>query len=150
MNATCYEAGMAAMLASHGITVFTPWELAAVGSRHPSGVVLSAPSARLWPNIIPTALIAQEARHHFGRPMTVNTRAGLFGRGYRDARYNRAVGGGTQSEHMQFRAMDVHITGVSLTDLHAWFLAHPQAARMGIGRYNTFVHIDTRGSAARW
>jgi hypothetical protein len=152
MNHQCYEEGMAALLASHDVEVFTPFELAAVGQRHSTGVVLQPPPARLWPNIIRTALIAQEARRHFGRPMTVNTRAGggLFGRGYRDPAYNGAVGGGTQSEHLRFRAMDVHITGIPVRDLHSWFLAHPNAGRMGIGRYNTFVHIDTRGTPARW
>jgi uncharacterized protein YcbK (DUF882 family) len=70
--------------------------------------------------------------------------------GYRDPAYNQAVGGAPGSQHVRFTAMDVHIPGVEVRDLWQWFMRHPEAPRMGIGLYRTFVHIDTRGSAARW
>jgi hypothetical protein len=137
-----YDVNMDALLRGHGITRFTARELCPVG-RTWGGVTLKAPPCVLWANIIPTVRVAQQAREHFGRPMIVNS-------GYRDPDYNRAVGSSPGSQHVRFTAMDVRIAGVTPRGLYDWFVQHPEAGRMGIGLYPTFVHIDKRGAAARW
>lgn len=141
MNEACYMQGMAAMLKSHGIKNFTAWELCDVGREH-DGIVLLAPAASLWPNIIPTVRIAQEARDYFGEPLYVNS-------GYRDRAYNRAVGS-TSSRHVGFYALDVRFARTSTQDLYDWLEAHPRANETGLGLYPTFVHMDTLGRRARW
>jgi uncharacterized protein YcbK (DUF882 family) len=141
MTRQCYEEGMAAMLASHGITRFTARELCAVG-RSNAGVILQAPPADLWPNIIPTARIAQEARNHFGEPIIVNS-------GYRDPAYNRAVGSSSR-RHVEFYALDLRLQRTSTRKLYDWLGAHPDADTLGLGYYPTFVHLDTMGTRARW
>jgi len=71
---------------------------------------------------------------------------------YRSPVYNRLCGGKSRSLHMQNQACDVKFSNVS---------AYTAARRLkairdrgvfkgGIGTYNSFVHIDTRGSNATW
>jgi uncharacterized protein YcbK (DUF882 family) len=132
-----------AYLRGHGVVRFTARELCNVG-RKAGDVELQAPPCDLWDRIIPTALLAQEAREHFGAPMTVNS-------GYRDLAYNRAVGSTDGSVHVQFRAMDIVIPGVTPARLYGWLDRHPEwGGKIGLGRYPTFVHLDCRGHRARW
>jgi hypothetical protein len=132
-----------AYLRGHGITRFTARELCPVG-RMRGAVALQAPPCALWVNIIATAQLAQEAREYFRRPMTVTS-------GYRDEAYNRAVGGSGASLHMEFRAMDVSIPGIDPRSLYWWLDMHAESQRIGLGLYDTgFVHLDTRGTRARW
>jgi uncharacterized protein YcbK (DUF882 family) len=130
----CYEEGMGALLVSHGVTRFTARELCQVG-RSNAGVILKAPPASLWPNIIPTAKIAQEAREHFGEPMLINS-------GYRDPAYNRAVGSSSR-RHVDFFALDVRLARTPTRALYDWLTRHPEAGKMGLGYYPGFVHMDT-------
>jgi hypothetical protein len=137
-----YLKDMDPYLAGHGITRFTARELCPVG-RRAGNALLRAPPCTLWANIIPTARLAQQAREHFGLPMIVNS-------GYRDAEYNRAVGSTSGSLHVTFRAMDVRVNGIAPRAIYDWFDGHAEAHRLGLGLYPMFVHIDTRGSRARW
>jgi hypothetical protein len=76
---------------------------------------------------------------------------------YRDEEYNRAVGGGRASVHMMGAAADIRKAGVTPRQialrLHR---GHHLSSRMGIGLYNSFVHVDIRGlvsgmmAPARW
>lgn len=141
MTRNCYVEGMTALLKSHGIVNFTALELCPVGKKY-RGVVLKPPPAELWPNIIPTVKIAQEARDHFGEPLHVQS-------GYRDVDYNRAVGS-TSRRHPGFFALDGRLATVSTEELFDWLEAHPMADRMGLGWYPNFVHMDTIGERARW
>jgi uncharacterized protein YcbK (DUF882 family) len=131
-----------AYLKGHGITRFTAAELCPVG-RVAGGVTLQAPPCELWDRIIPTLRIMQEAREHYGRPMTVTS-------GYRSLAYNRAIGSTDGSLHVQFRACDVSMQGITPRQLRDWFDLHAESGKLGLGLYNTFVHIDTRGTRARW
>lgn len=129
------------MLRSHAITFFTAHELCPVGKVY-RAAVLRAPPADLWPNIIPTVKIAEEARKHFGEPLFVNS-------GYRDFVYNQAVGS-TSRRHVDFFAMDVWMRGTPTWVLFDWLEEHPLAHTMGIGLYLDFIHMDTVGRQARW
>lgn len=104
-----------------------------------------APPAVLWANMIGTVKIAQDARDHFGVPLTVSSH-------YRDREYNKKVGGSINSRHLYFNALDIMapIDMVSPRTLYEFFVSHPKAPIMGIGLYPTFVHIDTRGYRSRF
>lgn len=132
---------MTALLKSHGIRNFTASELCPA-RRVRDGVVLREPPAELWPNIIPTLKVAQEARDHFDAPLYVNS-------AYRNESYNRAVGS-TSRRHVDFFAMDVFFGKIPTLELYEWLEAHPQADIMGLGWYPTFVHMDTMGQRSRW
>jgi hypothetical protein len=131
-------------LKGHGIINFTANECCPVGRTH-GGVRLLAPPCDIWSRIIPTLKIAEWARNKLGdKSMGVNS-------GYRDILYNRAVGSNDASQHVRFTALDlVPPKGVTPRQLYELLLTHPDANKLGIGLYRTFVHIDTRGTAARW
>lgn len=67
--------------------------------------------------------------------------------GYRSPTHNAAVGGSSRSRHKVGDATDVQFKGVSPDDVAD---AAEELGFDGIGRYNTFTHVDSRGSKARW
>jgi hypothetical protein len=123
------------------------------------------PPEALYQNIIPTLTILQAIRDFLGRPIKINSC-------YRDEKYNQAVGGKKNSLHMQFNAIDFKPAGFTpreLSDLAEDIDANKFAVMtvwgnklitltpdiLGVGLYDTFIHIDTRGllglkAPARW
>jgi len=63
--------------------------------------------------------------------------------------HNRAVGGVKDSQHVLGRAADIVVKDVPPDEV-ADYLEEKYPNQYGIGRYNTFTHIDTRGARARW
>jgi len=93
----------------------------------------------------------QILREELGRGLKVNS-------GYRSPEHNARVGGATQSMHLEF-ASDVTPLGVASDEARAECL--DRIARIaeklgfsGIGRYDSFVHLDCRAfiqrPQARW
>lgn len=79
-------------------------------------------------------------RQHFGRPITINS-------AYRTKAYNAKVGGAGESKHMEGKAADIIVSGVSPQKVAQY------AEEIGVKAlhaYNTFTHIDTREKCARW
>lgn len=64
-----------------------------------NGVANSIPERALWPNVVPTILVLDALRKHLGAGVTITS-------GYRNPAYNAAVGGGTASQHLDYRALD--------------------------------------------
>lgn len=86
--------------------------------------------------------ILQDVRDHFGAPVSIHS-------GHRCPPYNKFVGGAFASAHMRAIAGDLTVQGVSPNTVQEYLLErYPDA--YGIGRYNTFTHIDTRTYKARW
>ena len=69
---------------------------------------------------------------------------------YRSESHNSFVGGVTNSQHRLYKACDVHIDSQEMGDKIEYFFKDYVGDICGIGRYNTFIHIDTRNYKARW
>jgi hypothetical protein len=89
--------------------------------------------------------VLEPLRDRFG-PCTIMS-------GYRHAAYNKRIGGATFSQHVY----DLHPSSVAADLIFArgrpseWAdAAEPLLGRGGLGRYPTFVHVDNRGTKARW
>ena len=86
--------------------------------------------------------VLQEARNYFGAPITINS-------AYRTPAYNQKVDGVTGSQHIRGTAADITVKGVSPDRVYAYFIEkYPNS--YGIGKYQTFTHIDVRSTRARW
>ena len=109
-----------------------------------------------WPNFSPdefdckgTGRIAldpasldklQALRTEIGKPFVIVS-------GYRSPEHNSAVGGVADSKHKEGIAFDVSMEG---HDRKAVFAAAERLGFMGLGKYATFMHMDTRPKPARW
>lgn len=76
----------------------------------------------------------QAIRTHFDKPVLINS-------AYRTPTYNKKVGGASNSYHMKGMAFDIQIKGVPLDDICKFAQS---IGVLGIIRYNSFVHIDSR------
>lgn len=85
--------------------------------------------------------VLDKIRDAIGAPLYVTS-------GYRCERCNDECGGVPNSQHLYGRAADVYADG-DITPLQIAALAE-KAGADGIGIYDDFCHVDTRGSFARW
>ena len=97
--------------------------------------------------IIDKKLVAyiQQIRDHFGKPVTITSP-------YRCEVHNRRVGGATKSYHIQGKAADIVVQGVSSREVAKYA---ESIGILGIGLYETsadgyFTHIDTRTTKSFW
>ena len=101
----------------------------------------SAPPKAKWKNIVATLRIVDSLRSELGRPIVITS-------SYRSPAYNAAISGAAKkSQHMEFNALDIVVSGYSPKQVFDLLLAkrNKGAFKGGLGLYNTFVHIDTRG-----
>jgi len=92
----------------------------------------------------------QDCCDYFAEKLGVNRVVLRINSAARCLTYNRKIGSTDGSQHPKARAIDFTIDGVPPDDVYA-FLAAKYPDRYGIGRYDSFTHIDTRsGPAARW
>jgi uncharacterized protein YcbK (DUF882 family) len=107
----------------------------------------SLPSRLLWKNIVPALRIVDELRDSFGKSCTILS-------SYRSPDYNKAVGGASSSQHLEFTALDIAFDGISPQRVYDRLLEWRKAGKFtgGLGIYPSsgFVHIDTRGRNATW
>ena len=82
----------------------------------------------------------QKIRDHFGKPIHINS-------AYRTAAHNKAVGGSPNSQHLQGKAADIVIAGVSPLAV-AQYAEH--IGMGGIGLYDGFTHVDSRDNKSKW
>jgi hypothetical protein len=130
-------------------------EITAYATRKRGRVSNALPHESLWPNIVPTLIVADELREMLDVPLTITS-------AYRSPAYNAAVGGEPNSFHMRFMALDLIPQGATPRALAAAAKRlrgrtfkipgtnDSFVFRGGIGTYNSFVHIDTRGRDANW
>ena len=142
----------AAALESKGITSFHPLEIADVGrvayasssdDSYKWKAVLRAPTIDLLPNALMLCQLLSELRQADPvGPVLVNS-------WYRDVLYNHSIGGAARSMHMTGGAADVVKRGWTTSQVADWLENHPESEHFGVGRYNTFTHIDIRGKIGR-
>ena len=92
----------------------------------------------------PTLLVVlDKIRKDYGKPIRINS-------AYRTRLHNESVGGVNNSQHRKGNAVDIHIETQGDGDrLERLFNIHfPN--RGGIGRYNTFIHLDVRNKRTEW
>lgn len=82
----------------------------------------------------------QKIRDHFGAPVNITS-------AYRCAAHNKRVGGATNSYHTKGQAADFYINGVDPLEIAKYA---ESLGILGIGHYDTFVHIDTRTKKSFW
>ena len=73
--------------------------------------------------------------------------------GYRNAEFNKKIGGASQSRHITGQAADLKIEGYTPKQVAAIIeklIASGKMKQGGLGIYSTWIHYDTRGTAARW
>ena len=72
---------------------------------------------------------------------------------YRCKEHNADVGGAVNSQHVKGKAADLKSSTMSPSEIAVVVddLMKSEKFKLGgIGIYNTFTHVDTRGSRARW
>lgn len=85
--------------------------------------------------------VLQKIRNHFGAAVTITS-------AYRTHTHNKAVDGTQFSQHLYGRAADIKVKNIKPSKVADY--AEKILSKGGIGRYNTFTHIDVRSTKARW
>ena len=85
----------------------------------------------------------------WGQGVGGKSRAITVSSGCRCEEHNRNEGGGDNSQHLIGKAADIAVYGVTPKDV-AEYLDKWHPDQYGIGRYETFTHIDVRSKMARW
>lgn len=130
---------------------FHPKELLVRHNAVRNGVQNGPPPRDLWKNIVPTLLMVDELRHRCGFPIRITS-------AYRSPAYNRAINGAQHSQHKLFKALDIQPVSGKRSELREMYRVliamrdenYRSAFRGGIGKYATFIHVDTRGVNATW
>lgn len=92
--------------------------------------------------------VLQGLREAYNAPITITS-------GNRCPAYNRKVGGKPKtgksmgSQHMYGRAADIVVKGISPHEVYE-YLNWKYPNELGLGCYESFVHVDTRSTKARW
>lgn len=98
---------------------------------------------------VPTELLAmlEDVRANFnGAPVTINS-------AYRCRTHNTNVGSSEGSWHRYHTtgegAVDIVVSGVAASEVHR-YLTSKYPGRCGIGRYDSFTHLDNDHDKRRW
>lgn len=94
--------------------------------------------------LIDTELVSvlQKIRNHFGKSITINS-------AYRNAAYNKKIGGVSNSQHTKGTAADIVVKDIAPEEV-AKYAEYIMPNKGGIGLYGSFVHIDVRTKRSRW
>lgn len=97
-------------------------------------------------NALEVAQNLQVLRDTLGKPISINS-------AYRTVSHNKSVGGEPNSYHLRAQAADIVVSGYTPSAVKGAIEKLIKEGKMkqgGIGLYNSFVHYDIRGTAARW
>jgi len=100
----------------------------------------------VYSNVIKLAGELQKLRDIFDVPFTPTN-------AYRCPEHNKAVGGVSRSMHLLGLAADLQIPEIEpheVAGVIETLMDNGEVLMGGVGRYNTFTHMDIRGSRARW
>ena len=100
----------------------------------------------VYKNIQELAENLQIIRDELQEPIKINS-------AYRCENHNRKIGGTSKSQHVKGKAADIVVKNLSPDEV-ANALDNLQQGGFiksgGLGRYDTFTHLDIRGTEARW
>lgn len=100
----------------------------------------------VYKNIQELAENLQIIRDELQEPIKINS-------AYRCENHNRKIGGSSKSQHVKGKAADIVVKNLTPDEV-ANALDNLQQGGFiksgGLGRYDTFTHIDIRGAEARW
>lgn len=87
--------------------------------------------------------LLEKIRMHYNLPVTINS-------GYRTVAYNSSIKNASpKSQHILGNAADIVVKGVPPAKVYAWLdSTYPNS--LGLGIYNSFVHVDVREGKSRW
>lgn len=100
----------------------------------------------VFQNVQALAIHLQTFRDIFNEPITINS-------AYRCEEKNRSVGGSKTSQHLLGKAADITIKGYTpdeVADKIELLHSENRSRTNGLGRYDTFTHVDIRQNYARW
>lgn len=106
-------------------------------------------SSEVLANIKIVAINLQILRDYIGKPIKINS-------AYRSVSHNRAVGGAKNSQHLLGKAVDIVVEGYTpdeVFDIVQNLRRNPMLEGVifqGLGRYNTFLHLDIRDNYSVW
>lgn len=106
----------------------------------------SLPQRQFWDNFEKTAKVLDELRHRLNAPIRLSSI-------YRNETYNGCLSGtASESQHKQMRAADFAADSGNPAHWRSVLLDMRDEGlfKGGIGIYNTFVHVDTRGVNRDW
>jgi uncharacterized protein YcbK (DUF882 family) len=86
--------------------------------------------------------VLENVREHFNKPVTINSAC-------RCVSHNRNVGGSKNSQHLLGRASDIVVLDTDPEDVYN-YIDSEYPHTFGLGRYNSFTHIDSRQRKTRW
>lgn len=110
-------------------------------SEHPGYGLNTDPPRNLWMNIVQTIELLDAFRESIGKAITITS-------AYRSPEYNATLeGAAANSQHTYFRAIDFQVRGMNPSEYgeEMYKLRDSDNFRGGIGIYDSFVHVDTRG-----
>lgn len=82
-------------------------------------------------------------REHYKRPISIYS-------AYRTVHYNSQLKNSSpKSQHCLGNAADISVKGVAPASVYKW-LNEKYPNSLGIGIYDTFVHVDVRPGKSRW
>ena len=84
--------------------------------------------------------LLERLRRLIGQPLVVTS-------GYRDPIHNARVGGAPLSRHKEGDAFDIRLANLNRFELAD---AAAEVGFTGMGKYQTFLHVDTRPGFALW
>lgn len=90
-------------------------------------------------------ILQKDLRDYFNKPVTIT-----YNGGCRCLIHNAQCGGVVKSQHRKGRAADIKVTDVPPKVVYKHLdKLYPDS--LGLGLYDTFVHVDTKtGPARRW
>ena len=86
--------------------------------------------------------VLEDVREHFNQPVRINS-------AYRCSVSNKRVNGSENSQHLNGKAADITVDNITPLGVLS-YLTSKYPNKYGIGRYQSFTHIDVRSTKARW
>lgn len=97
-------------------------------------------------NVQELAANLQVLRDNIGKPITIMS-------GFRTVAYNTKCGGEPKSQHLEAKAADIQVAGMTpkeVCNAVKLLIGAGKIKQGGVGLYDGWVHYDVRGTRARW